>query len=114
MPYHSQIFARKPVLNMYSFAPFETSAECLSTPLTPTPTTTMLAPTDTLESTLCCHNVRVRCPTTYLGVIQNSSASCVKRGSVRPEDLEWRLLSHEHLVPYLKTSPMDCFNYYVH
>jgi len=33
--------------------------------------------------------------------------------SVHPEDLEWRLLNHKHLVPYLKTGPMDWFNYYV-
>ena len=30
-----------------------------------------------------------------------------------PEDLEWRLLNREHLVPFLKTSPLDCLNYYV-
>ena len=28
-------------------------------------------------------------------------------------DLEWRLQNREHLVPYLKTSPMDWLNYYV-
>jgi len=32
---------------------------------------------------------------------------------VHPEDLEWRLLNREHLVPYLKTSLMDWLNYYV-
>ena len=32
---------------------------------------------------------------------------------VHPEDLEWRLRNHEHLVPYLKTSPMNWLNFYV-
>jgi len=32
---------------------------------------------------------------------------------VHPKDLEWRLRNREHLVPYLKTSPMDWFNYRV-
>jgi len=34
---------------------------------------------------------------------------------LHPTDLrlEWRLQNREHLVPYLKTSPMDWLNYYV-
>jgi len=32
---------------------------------------------------------------------------------VHPEDLEWRLRNRKHLVPYLKTSPMDWLNDYV-
>jgi len=40
------------LLNMSSFAHFETSDEPLSTPPTPTPATTMLAPTDLQESFL--------------------------------------------------------------
>jgi len=32
---------------------------------------------------------------------------------LHPQDLEWRLQNREHLVSYLKTSPMDWLNYYV-
>ena len=32
---------------------------------------------------------------------------------MHPEDLEWRLLIRNYLVPYLMTSPMEWLNYYV-
>ena len=33
---------------------------------------------------------------------------------VHPKDLEWRLQNREYLVSYLKTSPIEWLNHYVH
>ena len=78
------------VSGLSSFATFETSVEPLSTPLTPTPATTMLAPTDMQEATLS-HNEFVLCLRSllrpFLALSPCEFATCMR--ALIPSHVTW-------------------------